>query len=267
MRIPIWLLVLSCLTCTQAFAQTEEQATSGLVQGSYEDAQGGRMPYLLRLPAGYDPEQRYPLVLALHGAGGRGTDNRGRGIKTGQVLRQDKSQQTYPCFVLFPQCPTQNKWVDVSWGKGSYDFSETPISDQLQQAHAILQQVIETYPVDRRRLYITGQSMGGFGTWDMILRFPDLFAAAVPICGAGDPQEAKRIAHLPIWTFHGAKDGAIPVQASRDMVAALKEAGSSIRYTEYPEVGHNAWDPACAEPELFAWLFAQVRDDQPASAD
>src|SRR5207244_7702516 len=115
------------------------------------------------------------------------------------------------------------------------------------------------FSIDPKRLYITGLSMGGYGTWDLISRHPELFAAAAPICGGGDEDQAEKIAKLPIWIFHGAKDQAVPVERSRNMVTALKKAGGEPKYTEYPDVGHDSWVRAYKDPELFAWLFAQKK--------
>jgi predicted peptidase len=125
----------------------------------------------------------------------------------------------------------------------------------------LLDDFIASYSIDESRIYAMGVSMGGFGTWDIIARKPDLFAAAAPICGGGDEATAPSIAHIPIWTFHGDKDDAVKVERSRNMVAALKSAGGNPRYTEYPGVGHDAWTPALNDLELFSWLFSQRKPD------
>jgi predicted peptidase len=217
--------------------------------------------YLLHLPAGYDPARSYPLVLCFHGAGGRGQDNKGRGTEAGAVLRSPSSQERYPCFVLLPQCPPNEKWVDTEWGRGSYRLKDVAASKSMTLALEALQAVLARYSVDRQRVYVTGQSMGGFATWDAVLRQPALFAAAVPVCGGGDPTEAARISSLPVWVFHGTDDHTIPVAASREMVAALKTKGSEVRFTELAGVEHNAWSPAWRdEKELLPWLFRQRRE-------
>jgi predicted peptidase len=123
----------------------------------------------------------------------------------------------------------------------------------------VVEQLKKDYRIDPKRLYLMGLSMGGFGTWDTVERHPEMFAAAVPICGGGDSKRVGEIAKLPVWVFHGEKDSVVPVRLSREMVEALKAAGGSPRYTEYPGVDHNSWTPAFKEPELLKWLTAQKR--------
>jgi predicted peptidase len=131
------------------------------------------------------------------------------------------------------------------------------MSKELALVVQILDSVAKQFSIDSSRVYVTGQSMGGYGTWDVILRYPGKFAAAIPVCGAGDPTQAKLIADLPVWAFHGDKDHTVPVKGSRQMLAALKAAGSGARYTEYPGVGHDSWRKAWSEEELIPWLFQQ----------
>jgi predicted peptidase len=120
-----------------------------------------------------------------------------------------------------------------------------------------IEQLQKEFSIDAARLYITGLSMGGYGVWDAIQRHPDRFAAAAPICGGGDPAQAKRISDIPLWAFHGAKDTAVKPQRSREMIEAIKAAGGDPKYTEYPDAEHNSWSPTYANPDFYAWLFAQ----------
>ncbi len=161
------------------------------------------------------------------------------------------------CFALCPQCPAGKQWVDVPWSKGS--FKTPAVSEPLRLALELTDATLRKYPIDPDRVYVTGLSMGGYGTWDAIARRPELFAGAIAICGAGDPARAKEIAHIPVWAWHGEKDGAVPVQGSRDMVAALKKAGAMPRYNELPGVGHNSWSPAYADRDFWPWLLKQKR--------
>ena len=226
----------------------------------FKNADGATMPYRLIKPPGYDPAKRYPLVLCLHGAGGRGTDNQSRGTEAFKVLSTAEAQATHAAFLLTPQCPSKRLWVNWPWKRGSYSLQDVPISDPLKLAVQILDDVTSRCSVDTNRVYVTGQSMGGFGTWDIILRYPDTFAAAIPICGGGDPTEAKRITRLPVWAFHGGKDSTVPVEGTREMAAALKALRRApARYTEYPSVGHGCWRNAWKEKELIPWLFSQNR--------
>jgi len=221
----------------------------------------GGMPYRLLKPAVVEPGKTYPLVLCLHGVKGRGTDNTSRGIQAFAALSTPEMRKQYPAYVLTPQCPEKGSWVtDLFDGKplASYSLEKVPESNDLKLALQIVDEVVKTHPVDPARIYITGQSMGGFGTWDAILRHPGRFAAAVPICGAGDPSQAGKIADLPIWIFHGARDEVVAPAGSREMFEALKVAGNTkVKYVEYRSAGHSSWRNAWKEKELIPWLFAQ----------
>ena len=244
-------VILACSAFTSAAA--EEHSIEARV---FENAHGDTMPYRIYKPANYNPKTRYPLVLCLHGAGGRGDDNKSRGTQAFVALSSPSVQKQYPAFLLTPQCPKGRAWVNASC-KGSYSVSKTPISKQMALVLEILHSVNTEFSIDPARIYVSGQSMGGFGTWDIVVRNPKLFAAAVPVCGGADPSQSKSIAHLPIWAFHGEKDTVVPTKGSREMVEALKKAGSKVKYTEYPGVRHNSWTLAWSEEELIAWLFKQ----------
>jgi predicted peptidase len=139
----------------------------------------------------------------------------------------------------------------------THKMPEKP-SSPAQLALDVIAEMQKEHPIDGDRLYVMGLSMGGYGTWDLIQRYPDLFAAAVPICGGGDESSADRI-KAPVWAFHGDQDQAVPVARSRNMIDALKKAGRQPKYTEYPGVGHDSWRNAFADKELLTWLFAQKR--------
>lgn len=237
------------------------QVSGEVVKQVFKASDGTALPYTLQTPDAVRPEEKLPLVLCLHGAGGRGTDNAGRGSQAFRQLSFAEVQAQYPSYLLIPQCPMGEQWVDVPWAKGSYDLSRVPCSNELKAVRELLDVVCAEFNIDSSRLYVTGQSMGGYGTWDMILRNPDLFASAIPVCGAGDPSEAAEICDLPIWIFHGSDDPAVPVTGSREMAEALQEEGSTaVRYTEYPGVGHGSWVNAWKEPTLVPWLFSQKKD-------
>ena len=217
------------------------------------------MPYQLSKPV-VESGKVYPLVVCLHGAAGRGTDNQARGIEAYQVLGTPSVQQKHPSFLLAPQCAVGFQWVDTPWAKGGYNLEKVPESAYMKKLYALILRVMETQPVDKTRVYVTGQSMGGFGTWDICLRYPELFAAAIPICGGGSPDHAARIKDLPVRFFHGAQDKVVPVSASREMEAALKAAGNRVfLYTELPQGGHSIMREVWQTPGLVDWLFAQKR--------
>jgi len=202
------------------------------------------MPYRIYMPQGEGP---FPLVLYLHGAGERGDNNRAQTKKNSvmQTLLSEENLEKYPCIVLAPQCP-KNGWWDAE-----------VLMDLLGA------KILAAHQVDFKRIYITGLSMGGFGTWNMLGEYPNYFAAAVPVCGGGDTDSVPLFKHIPIWAFHGTLDTVVFPSGSRDMVTALARAGArDVHYTEYPDLAHNSWDRAYREPGLFPWMFAQVREAQ-----
>lgn len=222
---------------------------------------GGRLPYRLLKPKDTDPGRTYPLVLLLHGAGERGDDNVSQLKNVCSRFLEDRIRRRYPCFVAAPQCPEDEGWMD--WQSVGTSQPVPEAAEPLRFAVELAETLGAAERVDRDRVYVTGLSMGGFGTWDAVTRWPGLFAAAVPVCGGGAPRVAHRAAGVPVWAFHGADDAVVPAARSREMVEALRAAGGNIGYTEFEGVGHNAWDPAFADEEVFAWLLEQRRGRQP----
>ena len=214
------------------------------------------LKYRLIKPAGYQFGKKYPLVLFLHGAGERGEDNSVTLVHAANDFAKPTLRERFPCYVLIPQCPNGKKWSEVDWSQESSEQPELP-SESMQSVKELIDEMVASAGIDPTRIYITGLSMGGYGTWDAIARYPDFFAAAAPICGGGDPKTVKIFSKLPIWCFHGEKDSVVNVRRSREMVDALKALGSSIKYTEYPDVDHDSWTSTYANPELYDWLFSQ----------
>lgn len=219
---------------------------------------GKVLPYQLLKPKNYDPSKQYPLVLYLHGAGSRGTDNRIPTTHIKSLMLADSNRNEYPCFVLVPQCAEEYRWVETDWTLSSHNQPSAP-SVPMELVIELLKEFEQNPSVDTNCLYVTGLSMGGFGTWDIIARFPDKFAAAAPICGGADLATAPKIAQMPVWCFHGDADKLVKTSRSREMVAALKKVNANIKYTEYKGVGHGSWKPAYAEPELLRWLFSHSK--------
>ncbi|MDD4493314.1 MAG: prolyl oligopeptidase family serine peptidase, partial [Eubacteriales bacterium] len=224
---------------------------------------GTKLPYRMYVPEDYDEAQEYPLVVFFHGAGERGNDNRFQVIYPYSIVSRlltEENRKNYKCIIIAPQCATGFQWVDTPWSKGSYSINEVPESEFMKATMALIESVKREYSIADDRVYATGISMGGFGTWDIISRHEELFAAAVPICGSGDPFYAEVLKDMPIWTFHGSADTSVPVEGTREMVEALIAAGSdSIRYTEYENEEHNVWNKAYVEDDLVSWLFEQTR--------
>jgi predicted peptidase len=238
------------------------EVPAGFVERTVSVPEGGHpVAFLYRVlaPAVVEPGRRYPLVLFLHGAGERGSDNEAQLAYLPTWLAQTENRRTHPCFVVAPQCRTGHRWVEVDWAeKRSRPQSPEPTVD-LAAAVAALDAVLEAEPVDRDRVCLTGLSMGGYGAWDLAARMPERFAALIPICGGGDEATAPRLAGLPIWCFHGDADAAVPVERSRSMVQAVRAAGGTVTYSELAGVGHDSWTPAYRDPATLDWLFRQVR--------
>ncbi|MEJ6952367.1 prolyl oligopeptidase family serine peptidase [Natronospora cellulosivora (SeqCode)] len=231
----------------------------------YQDETREEMPYSLYIPANYDPDISYPLVLFLHGAGERGFNNQVH-LKANMgaiVWAEDKVQSKYSAFVLAPQAPQNSGWTQFISIEDLYNPTK-----HLEMAYDLLHEIINAYNIDEDRLYSTGLSMGGFGTWAINIANPDTFAAMVPICGGGDPDKAHLLVNKAIWNFHAEDDATVPVELSRNIVNSLKELGSDIRYTEYESgfvspplalMPHFSWIPAYNNSEMIEWLFSQSK--------
>lgn len=197
-----------------------------------------KLEYLLSLPADYaQSNQKWPLVLFLHGAGESGTDlNK---VKVHGPPKIVEAKGPFPFILVSPQCPGRGWNPDV--------------------LNALLDDLMKNYRVDPDRVYLTGLSMGGYGTWALAAAHPEKFAAIAPICGGGSPKDAPKLARLPIWVFHGAKDTTVPLQRSEEMVEAIKAAGGNPKFTVYPDAGHDSWTATYDNPEFYTWLLAQKR--------
>jgi len=205
---------------------------------------GTAQRYVVYVPRNYSPDRKWPVILFLHGSGERGTD----GLKQSQVGLGTAVRlypERYPAVVVMPQCAPEQRWDGA----------------MAEFALKALDQTVAEFQGDPDRLYLTGLSMGGAGSWDLGTQYPEKWAAIVSICGRGDiPSITSKLKDTPVWAFVGDQDQAATVQFARDVTAALKSAGSTrVRYTEYPGVPHNSWDAAYAEKELPTWLFAQKR--------
>lgn len=239
---------------------------------NYTDKETGRvMPYRLYIPENYDGKTAYPLVLFLHGGGERGNDNEAQLMANqgATIWAKPEEQAKRPAFVLAPQA--SNTW-DGGFGltrneQNLVDLSNvfTPTKD-LALAYKVLMEVMKNYKVDNNRIYSTGVSQGGFGTWNLNILYPNLFAAMVPVCGGADPNLASRLGNKAIWAFHAEGDTIIPVSYTRNMVEALKNRGNKVIYTEYDKttyikpIEHFSWVLAYKNEEMREWLFKQKKN-------
>ncbi len=226
---------------------------------------GDTLRYRILYPEKYDASEKYPVVLLLHGGGERGSDNTSQ-LKNGAALfLKPEHRRDFPCIVIAPQCPANSYWASVQFNRDKYplvlhfDYG-LPVTPPLHSAIDLLKKVVKKEGGDKKRVYITGLSMGGMGTFEAVYRYPKLFAAAMPICGGGDlKMYSKKAAKVPFRIFHGDVDGVIEVKNSREMVQRLKELGADVQYMEYPGVNHNSWENAFAEPDFLSWMFSRRR--------
>jgi len=221
-----------------AAADKEELGFSNKV---FKDKNGGEAKYAVFIPHDYKGDKAYPMILFLHGYGESGTDGE-KQVKLGLGPAIKKQEKTFPFIAVFPQSQKRTWKAD---------------SDDAQRALDIVAEVQKAYKVDAKRLYLTGLSMGGYGTWSLAVKYPERWAAIVPVCGWGDPKQAEKIKSIPCWCFHGDQDKGVKVEGAREMIAAIKKPGGAPKYTEYPGVGHDCWGKAYGTAELYEWLLMQ----------
>lgn len=216
--------------------------------------------YRLMSPPDVEPGQKYPLVVFLHGAGERGDENERQLFYFPTQMAQPQWRNRFPCYVLAPQCRAESKWVEVDWSEPESHGMPRDPGEQMQAVIKMLKKTMEEESVDDSRVYLTGLSMGGYGTWDLAIRHPDTFAAIAPICGGADNSKVGKLKDLPVWVAHGDADKAVPVKRSRLAVEALRTAGGNPIYVELPGVGHNSWTPSYSDTDgLVPWMFRQRR--------
>ena len=220
---------------------------------------GETFRYLLMKPDSIEEGKRYPIILFLHGAGERGDDNAAQMAHFPVLFKDESWRKRFPCFVVAPQCRMDQRWTQSSWEDTASPSSKGRPTEQMDVAIEALLAAIDEYPVDLSRIYLTGLSMGGYGSWDLAARKPDWFAAVAPVCGGGDTDLAHRFTATPVWAYHGDADSVVPVKRSRDMITAIRGSGGLPRYTEVAGRGHDSWVPAYKEDGiLIPWMFRQV---------
>lgn len=218
--------------------------------------------YRIMYPKDFSETEKFPVVLFLHGAGERGNDNKKQLVHGSSLFADDMVREKFPAIVIFPQCPQEDYWSSVAIDRTrqpldiKFQYGKGP-TKALQLAMDLIDSIAAEPYIKKDQIYVMGLSMGGMGTFEILHRKPDMFAAAVPICGGGDTLAAKAYADkVPLWIFHGAQDNVVAPQFSLDMTAKIVEYGGHPNLTIYGEANHNSWDLAFKEPGLLEWLFS-----------
>lgn len=251
----IALIVLMTLTLGALAQQDDYQ------EKEFIDLNDDTLLYRQLSPETTAANKTYPLVLFLHGAGERGSDNKSQLQHGSMQFTNPVNCEAYPSFVLFPQCPEDKYWAP-STRPARFDLDQFPLKDSISEplgmVEKLLSQVVAEYPIDTNRIYVVGLSMGGMGTYDIVVRNPHKFAAAIAICGGVNPQRLRETdSDTQFRLYHGDADSVVPVEFSREAYKALKETGKSVEYFEFPGVNHGSWDPAFNKPDFLPWLYAQ----------
>lgn len=244
-------LLISTLMITSALGATPEAR-------EWKAPDGTGIKYRWSAPEKTEPGKSYPLVLFLHGAGERGDDNTAQ-LKHGVIpIIEGAEKLGTPVFLIAPQCPAGRWWSSADSSKTRLAAAGQP-NPLLEAVLALVTEIQKTRPIDPKRFHVTGISMGGFGTWDLLGRATDRIASAVPVCGGGDPALAIKFKHVPVWAFHGEADEVVPARATRDMIEALEKAGGKPKATYYPETGHDSWTRTYDNPEVIRWILGHSK--------
>ena len=247
------LLLLAVLLTAAAVSSAQSKYEAKV----FEASNGEKLNYQMLKPTNIEKGKKYPLVIFLHGMGERGDDNKKQLTHGGPMFLNPANQEKYPAYVLFPQCPETAFWA---YKKPTLKMTAEDVMPPVFQA---VKEMIDTYlaypDVDKQRVYIMGLSMGGMATFDMVSRFPEIFAAAIPICGAVDPSRLAATKGVKFRIFHGDADKVVPVICSRMAYKALREADVDVEYIEFPGCDHASWNPAFNTPDFMEWLFKQKK--------
>ncbi|MCD0486623.1 dienelactone hydrolase family protein [Pedobacter sp. MC2016-14] len=251
------LLLLSALTAhAQDFKKYDK--------GSYINGEDSIF-YRILFPEHFNPQQKYPVVFVLHGAGERGKDNEKQLLHGGPLFLKPENRKQFPAIVIFPQCPAESFWANVqikqdSTGKRGFSFLTG--GKPTKAMHALLgmiDNILDKPYIDKHQVYVGGLSMGAMGTYELLRRKPKTFAASFAICGGDNITNVNKYKKVPLWIFHGGKDAIVPPAFSKEIADQLKIIGKEVKYTFYPEADHNSWDSAFAEPQFLSWLFVHKK--------
>jgi predicted peptidase len=244
-------LLISALMITSALGATTEKR-------EWTAPDGTVIKYRWSIPEKIEPGKIYPLVLFLHGSGERGDDNTAQ-LRHGVLpIINGAEKLGTPVFLIAPQCPGDRWWSPADSSRTRLTAADQP-NPLMEAVLALVSGIQKTHPVDPKRFHVTGISMGGFGTWDLLGRAPARIASAVPVCGGGDPALAPKFKNVPIWAFHGEADNVVPASGTRDMIKALEKAGAKPKVTYYPETGHDSWTRTYDNPEVIRWMLSHSK--------
>ncbi len=253
-------LILAAPLPTALTAQDPPSWHSLFSKEQYLGADDQRLNYRLMKPE-MQPGKKYPLVIFLHGAGERGDNNQAQLVHGLKDFASEDNRKAYPCWVIAPQCPRDQKWANLAWNAKEITLPEEPAPVMNLVMQLLDQTLAENDLIDQSRIYITGLSMGGFGTIDAVARWPERFAAAAAVCGGGDSRAkvVAKMSKLPWWIAHGKDDAVVPFELSEKLVAALKSAGADVTFVEMDKVGHDSWTKTYNDPEFMKWLFSKKK--------
>jgi len=262
----IFLIFLFCLTFGSIDAQNDSPPKTGEYLNMTYERNGKTLNYRIMYPNDFDSSKSYPVVLFFHGMGERGSDNEKQLIHGSKFFKD--SIDRYPAIVIFPQCPVNDYWSnlyrpDEGGAKRVYTFYyDREPNPSMSLVISLVDELMEKPFTDKSRLYVSGLSMGGMGTFEYSYRMQDKVAAAMPICGGGPREKAKDMTQVPYWIFHGVKDDVVNPRYSIAMTKAIQQAGGKAKITLFANANHNSWDPAFEDPEFLSWMFSKRREDQ-----
>ena len=254
------ILLISLILSPFTLLAHKVQDNTDYAKGVYKDSLNHKMPYRLLSPIEVKSGETYPLVIFLHGSGERGNDNISQLEHGADLFADTANLEKYPAFVLFPQCKDKTWTKDVGQKTFMPGAKTPPISKAEITLMSLINNIISSHPIDVDRIYIIGLSMGGIATYDLVCRYPGMFAAAIPICGAVNPERLSSAKGVNFLIFHGEDDEEVPIICGREAYKALEEVGANVQYVEFPGVGHECWDCAFEYPQFLPWLFSQKRN-------
>ncbi|WP_026896857.1 carboxylesterase family protein [Daejeonella oryzae] len=250
----IFLLLSSIVQAQNSNQFLERQLVSG----------NDTLPYRILMPQNFDENKKYPVLFVLHGAGERGNDNQAQLTHGSKLFLKEDVREKFPAIIIFPQCPKDSYWSNVEVesvnGKREFMFQKRgKPTIAMKLVMSLVKEMKSKSYTDKERIYVGGLSMGGMGTFEVLRRLRNNFAAAFSICGGDNIENVKKYKKVPLWIFHGGKDDVVPPENSERVVSALKSLGAPVKYSLYPEANHNSWDQAFAEPDLLPWLFSHTK--------